>query len=74
VALFQLNGSNGNGTTLAHCRVTSVMDAAGNLITAHDSVVGATLQTSTAPSPGKIVDLDPDQQQVSQLWGFNCSW
>ncbi len=62
VALFQLNGKNVKGAPLTGCKVTSVMDACGNLVTSKDRLVGASLQTSNAPAPGKIVDLDPDAQ------------
>lgn len=71
VARFQLQGKNVNGTQLSGVKVRSVMDASGNLITssAQDQLVGAAV-TSNAQTPAKIVDLDPWQQFVSQLFGL----
>jgi hypothetical protein len=35
-----------------------------------DMVVGLTLQNASDRAPGKLVDLDPQQQMVSQIWGM----
>ena len=35
-----------------------------------DPIVGAPLRGTNNPFPGKIVDLDPEQQMVSQIWAF----
>lgn len=35
-----------------------------------DIVVGLTLQNADDRPPGKLVDLDPQQQMVSQIWGM----
>lgn len=71
VARFQLQGKNVNGTQLSGVKVRSVMDASGHLITssAQDPLIGAAV-TSNAQTPAKIVDLDPWQQFVSQLFGL----
>ncbi len=34
------------------------------------SLDGITVQNATARAPGKLVDLDPQQQMVSQIWGM----
>lgn len=71
VANFQLQGKNVSGTQLSGTTVRSVMDASGNLITSssQDPLVGAVV-TSNSGTPAKIVDLDPWQQFVSQLFGL----
>lgn len=35
-----------------------------------DAVIGLTLQNADDRAPGKLVDLDPQQQMVSQIWGM----
>ena len=35
-----------------------------------DPVIGLTLQNANDRPPGKLVDLDPQQQMVSQIWGM----
>jgi rubrerythrin len=35
-----------------------------------DPIVGAVINDSDARVEGKLVDLDPEQQMVSQIWGF----
>jgi hypothetical protein len=72
VALFQLQGKNVKGTPLKGCLVTSVLDAEGRLVKKGDPLVGAAVQ-SNAGTPAKIVDLDPEQQLISQLFGLQLS-
>lgn len=74
VARFFLQGKNVNGTQLSGVTVRSVMDGSGNLITSssQDPLVGAVV-TSNSGTPAKIVDLDPWQQFVSQLFGLQFS-
>jgi hypothetical protein len=71
VANFRLQGKNVNGTPLSGVRVTSVMDSSGHLVThsSQDPLVGATVQSNTG-TPAKLVDLDPSQQLVSQIFGL----
>ena len=38
-----------------------------------DPIIGAPLNETSPPIPAKIVDLDPEQQGVSELWGFQVS-
>ncbi len=35
-----------------------------------DPVIGMTLQNAADHAPGKLVDLDPQQQMVSEIWGM----
>lgn len=37
---------------------------------ADDPVIGMTIQNASGRAPGKLVDLDPQQQMVSQIWGM----
>lgn len=71
VAFFQLQGENVNGTQMTGVTVTSVLDASGNLVTSpsQDPLIGAAVQSNPGTS-AKIVDLDPWQQLISQLFGL----
>jgi hypothetical protein len=51
------------------CRVTLVSYGDGTTCTT-DPVVGMTIADADARVAGKIVDLDPQQQLVSQVWGL----
>jgi len=51
------------------CRVTMVGYADGTT-SRRDSVVGLSIGDAPARVAGKIVDLDPQQQLVSELWGL----
>lgn len=44
----------------------------GRLLTsaAQDPVIGLSLQNADRRAPGKLVDLDPQQQMVSEIWGM----
>jgi hypothetical protein len=35
-----------------------------------DAIIGLTLQNATDRAPGKLVDLDPQQQMVSMIFGM----
>lgn len=70
VARFMLNGKNINGTPLSGVFVKSVMPESGNLVDSGDPIIGAQILTSTSGSPGKMVDLDPGQQVITQLFGL----
>jgi hypothetical protein len=69
------NGSwNPEGTgifRLLDCSVTGAF-LNGKLLTAAtgDPVIGATVQNAAGRAPGKLVDLDPQQQMVSEIWGM----
>jgi hypothetical protein len=69
------NGSwNPEGTgifRLLDCSVTGAF-LNGKLLTtaAGDPAIGATVQNAAGRAPGKLVDLDPQQQMVSEIWGM----
>ncbi len=54
------------------CKVTQVSYADGTVAVAKvdDSIIGTPLKSWDFPFPGKLVDLDPYQQAVSQVWAF----
>src|SRR5258706_6348584 len=58
--------------TVKPCSVQSVTTSSGTIITdpAADSLIGQLVVSTNSPATGKLVDLDHDQQQVSQVWGM----
>lgn len=54
------------------CTVTSVATATGKLQTAKgdDSIISTPVVSTDDPQVAKLVDLDPEQQMVSQVWGL----
>lgn len=69
------NGSwNPKGTSvfrILDCSVTGgFLDGRTLTTPSDDIVVGLTLQNADDRPPGKLVDLDPEQQMVSQIWGM----
>jgi hypothetical protein len=54
------------------CTVTAVYYRDGSSCTdaSADPIVGAPVNDSSLNISGKIVDLDPEQQNVSEIWGF----
>lgn len=69
------NGSwNPQGTgifRILDCYVTGgLLDGRSLSTPADDPVIGLTLQNANDRPPGKLVDLDPQQQMVSQIWGM----
>ncbi|MCU1246482.1 MAG: hypothetical protein JWN02_2392 [Acidobacteria bacterium] len=60
------------GLNLAPCTVQSLCIKPGKYINTHaaDSLVGGLVVSTNDPVPGKLVDLDPDQQGVSMIWGM----
>jgi hypothetical protein len=56
---------------LVGCVVTAVsyLDAKGDVVTT-DPIVGMQVMGANARVAGKLVDLDPQQQMVSQIWGL----
>ncbi|MFT5161590.1 MAG: hypothetical protein ACI9FJ_000155 [Alteromonadaceae bacterium] len=64
---------NGRGEfNLQNCVVTKVVYGPGDETTDAkvDPLIGQTVSLVTAKGVAKIVDLDPDQQNVSELWGM----
>ena len=55
----------------------SLRDPNGNLLTpggtSPDPLLGATLASVDLPTTAKLVDLDPQQQMVSQIWGMSVA-
>jgi len=69
------NGSwNPEGTgvyRILDCSVTGAYLNGRPLTSAKDDpVIGMTVQNAASRAPGKLVDLDPQQQMVSQIWGM----
>lgn len=54
---------------LLGCTVTSAWTAAGTAA-AGDPVLSCIVADSDSRAPAKLVDLDPEQQLVSQIWGL----
>ena len=50
--------------------VTAVAGADGTLVSSDDALIGARLASAGDRTNGKIVDLDPDQQNISQVFGL----
>lgn len=57
--------------------VNTLRDPGGNLLTPADTspdpLLGATLASVDLPNTAKLVDLDPQQQMVSQIWGMSVA-
>ncbi|HEX8652641.1 MAG TPA: hypothetical protein VF708_17625 [Pyrinomonadaceae bacterium] len=75
--VFNPNPSwNPNGTgqwQFLNCTVQSVVYTDGTICTesSEDSVIGSPVQGTDQPAVAKLVDLDPEQQMVSEIWGFH---
>ena len=72
---LNINGSwNPRGTAvfrILDCSVTGgFLDGRALATSQDDAVIGLTLQNSTDRAPGKLVDLDPQQQMVSMIFGM----
>jgi hypothetical protein len=52
-----------------NCTVKSVVFADGKVVNAPQQI-NATVASTDAPVPAKLVDLDTEQQFVSQIWGL----
>ncbi len=66
-------GWNPGGTgqwTFIGCTVTAALGA-GGAAAADDPILGAQVVGNPKGSPAKLVDLDSEQQMVSQIWGFD---
>jgi hypothetical protein len=60
------------GLNLQPCTVQSLCIKPGKYLTTQhdDSLVGGLVVSTNDPVPGKLVDLDPEQQMVSMIWGM----
>ena len=54
---------------LLGCKVTSAWTPSGG-VTSSDPVLGYIVADADGQVPGKMVDLDPEQQLVSEIWGL----
>jgi hypothetical protein len=63
-------GWNPNGNHFWKLLKCTVRSAVGDGGPQPDPLVGAQLESTDQPSASKLVDLDPDQQMVSQVWGL----
>lgn len=60
------------GAAVVPTTVQSLQTSAG-FITSGDPLIGQFVISTNQPSTGKLVDLDPDQQFVSQVWGMQIA-
>ncbi|MBA2674207.1 hypothetical protein, partial [Ramlibacter sp.] len=70
---FTASNWNPQGTgifRLLDCGVTGGFLDGRQLAAADDPVIGMSLQNAGDRAPGKLVDLDPQQQMVSEIWGM----
>lgn len=58
---------------LRKTKVTSVAykDGSSANITSEDPIIGQSIFDGDDTVPGKMVDLDPEQQMVSEIWGWS---
>ncbi|MCE7996391.1 MAG: hypothetical protein HEP71_30715 [Roseivirga sp.] len=66
---------NPNGSAYWRFRDTKVesvvyKDGSTSLIQSKESLIGMPINGGDGQVPGKLVDLDPEQQMVSEIWGF----
>lgn len=69
-------GWNPNGTgifDLKECTVTKVIYSPGNETSdpSVDPIIGQSVRAVYSKSPPKMVDLDPDNQGVTEIWGMS---
>lgn len=73
---FQNESWNPNGNaawTFLNCQVRSAVNAAGQVYptAGPDPVIGAAVLSTDQPVAAKLVDLDTQQQGVSEIWGLH---
>lgn len=54
---------------LSDCRVTACTPDGGRA--AEDTLLGGSIEDAYATAPAKLVDLDPQQQGASEIWGLS---
>jgi hypothetical protein len=63
--------SDGEGTwRMIGCDVTAATDSVGASVADDDLILHARIADSDRAAPAKLVDLDPMQQMVSEIWGL----
>ena len=70
---FQSWNPNGNHYwQFLNCTVQTAVNRDGSIIQAakQDPIIGAAFSSTDNPVPAKLVDLDTEQQSVSQIWGL----
>lgn len=67
------NGGGSHFWQFHGCRVEAVAYLDGTTADdpAKDPVLGCPILSADSPAPGKLVDLDTDNQGVSEIWGLN---
>ena len=60
---------NGNHAWKLSCQVRSAFETSGD-VNSLDPIIGAVLHSIDQPVVAKLVDLDTEQQMVSQIWGL----
>lgn len=65
----QWNPMGNHAWQFLNCKVQSAVNAAGPV--SEDPIIGAEVLSTNQPVMAKLVDLDTDQQGVSQIWGFH---
>jgi hypothetical protein len=66
------NPEGANSFKFQNVKITGAMLAGGTAAAAGDAVLACEFASRGRP-PGKIVDLDPDQQMVSMIFGLNLA-
>jgi len=69
------NPKGANAFRLSECRVTNVCyaDGTSTFSEAEDPILRMTVREAQDRSAAKIVDLDPEQQFVSEIWGLQIN-
>ena len=60
---------NGNHAWKLSCQVRTAVDISGN-VKSLDPIIGSVVRSIDQPVVAKLVDLDTEQQMVSQIWGM----
>lgn len=60
---------NGNHAWKLNCQVRTAVDGSGQ-VRSLDPIIGAVVRSTDQPVVAKLVDLDTEQQMVSQIWGL----
>ena len=55
---------------LKDCSITKAVYKNGDTVSDADGLIGQLVQTAEGRASGKMVDLDPQMQMVSELWGM----
>lgn len=63
------------GASVTPTTIQSLVLSNGTTVSSssQDPLIGTFVISTNQPTPGKLVDLDPDQQMVSQIWGMQVA-